>query len=96
MVAAVLMALGANFDVHAYRDLGDIAAMRIRGSMAALALDVSFVLERGRHRSPVAVGQHGRESPPELFFDGVEVAVAGGRGFIVAKGMADEAGFAVV
>ena len=65
-------------------------------TVAALALDVRFVLKHCRNRGPVAVRQHGRESPPLLFFDSVEVAVAGGGGFIVAEGMADETGFAVV
>ena len=97
MVAAVLMALGANLDIRAHGNLCDIPAMRTPGTMAALALNVRFVLERRRNGSPVTVGQHGREGPPELFFNGIEVSVtARGRRFIVAEGMTDETVFAVV
>ena len=94
MVAAVLVTLGANLNIHAHRRLTGMATAR---TMAAFALNVCQVLQFLRHRRIIRARQYARESPAELFLNSVEVPIArSGRRFIVAERMANEATFTVV
>src|ERR1035437_4245899 len=70
--------------------------MLTAGTVTVFALDVGQALQLRRHAGPVAIGQHGRESPAVQRRHVVKAAVVGKRVGIVAIHVAGDAALAVV
>jgi len=72
------------------------SSMLTAGPVAVFALDVSQVFQLGIHRRPIAIGEHGWESPTQLRSHVIKAAINGIGIYIITNGMAGETGLAVV
>src|SRR5450755_5049941 len=94
MMGGGSVTLSANTRIECFRDQAGIAAgtdMRAARSMAVLALDVGYILQRFRHGFEVAWLRNGRRNPSQLLHDIVKPAIRDGIVRIISNRVASPA-----